>query len=195
MTTQHDRTASRPIQPELPGPSQAPDDRSERCRAASEDWRLDEQTRGIGLRGVALARARLAAAPRVDRARAGRRGDREDQPAAPPERRRRYGRAHADRCRAPRLPARRQAAHPQLRRPRPLPRRHRGCLRRPARGDRHQRLADRPGPVGPGVGLPLPGGRRRGPADPQRRARPVPLGPDHPGPVPARRGRGIPPHR
>ncbi len=118
-----------------------------------------------------------------------------DRPVAPPDGPSHYGRAHADRCRAPRLPARGQAAHPQLRRPRPLPRRHRGGLRRPPRGDRHQRLTDRPRPLGPRVGLAVPRRRHRGPADPQRRARPLPMGADHPGSVAARRGRGVSPHR
>ena len=50
-----------------------------------------------------------------------------------------------------------QASDPQLCRPRLLPRRHRGGLRRAPRGNRHQRLADRARSVGPRVGLAVPG--------------------------------------
>jgi hypothetical protein len=44
-----------PVQPELPLRQPAAEAEPPR----DEEWRLDEQTRQIGLRGVALARARL----------------------------------------------------------------------------------------------------------------------------------------
>ena len=97
--------------------------------------------------------------------------------------------------RTSRVPARRPPGHHLLRRPRQLPRRQRGRVRRAARRRGHLRIAHGAGTVGPP--------RRTATACPpttsactsrSTRARELPLGPDHPRPV-AAVGRGrLPPH-
>jgi hypothetical protein len=64
MTTDR-RHRSYAIQPQLPLPAAGEDPATGPVRQGDDEWRLDDQTRLIGRRGIAEARARLEEARRA----------------------------------------------------------------------------------------------------------------------------------